>query len=1345
MERSFLSSRPASQNHLQPISTQNSHLSTTEIEREIEKKKNDDRHWCWIAGRFAEFFSKFATEKFEGLNIHCLEQRDKVIFEQRETNQERWQVLKTTLADLKKLYGSGNISCEQIQGIPLQLANDEELKTMFSEAYAKLHNLTPQEQVHEIIEHIEDIIAIEKLRKIAIEKRKELESRVAKLFQLTCDDIPQKNNIYEIFCACFPEVEGTSSQTSRDLIDRIYKKHLKEFTKLSTLCSLGDLQKVNQLFMTLSPLVKEWVITIQHNANHLYMWRGAHKITGRTLFRIFAPKADSVQLIFTSFNWQKSTHLMKKNEYGVWEICIKEVDPYQTYFYRIDQQNNITTDRTDPFSFSTIKKNKMIETIVTDIANFKWEDAEWMAERKKKNPLKQPFTGYELYIDSWKKKNGVRLTFQELAVELVQYCKEMSFTHVELYGVLDHMSSYSWGYQVDNFFSPNHRLGNATDFQCLINKFHKAGIGVILDWIPHYKHNHNGNYSCSIHEIDGEDYYSRETSHWDTMHFDFSKPEARRFMLASALYWLDKMHIDGIRVDALSHAIKKNKGDGDPDTDALSFFRELNQIVHNQYPGVLMIAEETHGFPGIVQDSSASGLGFDMKIGVELVMNARHYFSTPYRDRALLEHHNRKLMDQLEAVFREERWMMAHSHDSSSSQQKSTLYRSVPKEAKIEQRFADMRLFFAWNLLTPSGAHMIHMGDEIGQINPWNERLDCHEGAVEWHLLNWSENKSFHQGLKNFNQDLNRLYCKNKAFWAEGGELGFRLISEHAKNNIIAYHRRSQSQSIIVIHNFSLTGYTEYDVPLASCSADPLTAQIIQIDEIFNSNEEKYGGDGEFLNKGKIVTIIKDHVAGRNWPKKFRITLPPLSTIILEEVLSSTSLPILIQQSEQIELNRRFNEQMETRLSTQEASVPNKSILIDMKKFAKDLRQALDRPNPKSILLKLYRASLSAMIDRGNNGEIEGQCSGEADYLINEYRKMENEVNKKINKYHTALIELCQTIIRESDSNKRTAIFAILGLVKSEVPSNDEGWKSICLSKIEELTYYLNENPSKGTDKYYWAWNHKKYKVGKLIQKLKNKKLEICENSAMRDAYLLIIIQDGYYCTKEDLELFDCLYDPLEQMSWGIQNSHTTSLGLPDAHPITVNSPPLTHIQEEFSMKQIAEEFWLDPEAILDGSMVKKINTANMYLQEHGFILEGIKADGNCFCNAFLGSYKTLSRKIPVLDGQMDQITYLRGLISQSYTSSGQTFSTTRADIIQQNGKWLAAHGEGDLLAVSLQIPIRILTVDENEVCDMVTFINQDKEPQSWDSIPEPEKPKINEYIFIVDLGGHFIFARPYL
>ncbi len=603
----------------------------------------------------------------------------------------------------------------------------------------------------------------------------------------------------------------------------------------------------------------------------LYESRGAQYRDGETTFRVYAPNARNVSVVLTAFGREEHRLAMKRNAEGEWEVGTRHARPGRTYLYCVEDCQGKVMLRTDPFSFSTVnvRETGQVQSVVVDFGKYEWNDGDWMERRAQGDPMRAPLSIYEVHLKSWKSGVHQPMNFREMAPELVAYCQKMGFTHVEAFGLLEHYFRLGRGYQVANFFAPYRGCGSCDDFKYLVDQLHQNGIGVIIDWIPtHFQHYAQGNnYSVSMHEFDGTNLFAGEAAPWGTLYLDYGKEETRRLMFASALYFLDQLHVDGIRYDAISQLVRRG---GKEIPEGISFLKELNDTVRACYPGVMTIAEETEGFPNVTRPTKDGGLGFDMKWNIGWSHDSRNFMRTPYQER---HGHWHKVMNFLNSVQRGERVILTHSHDDTDSGESNNgkvLLQCVSHVQKEEEKFANLRNFFAWQAFAPSCGHMLNMGDEVVQNESWYQRFRKNVPGVDWS----AEEDPMHRGVQECVSDLNALYLSRPQFWE--GDREFKLIAEHRSNTVVAYHRGTkENKRVAVVHNFSEKGYPVYDVPL------PLGERIQKVGVIFSSDDSKYGGTGAFENRE--VEVLR-RPGGE--PMGLRMALPPLSTVVLEEELN---------------------------------------------------------------------------------------------------------------------------------------------------------------------------------------------------------------------------------------------------------------------------------------------------------------------------------------------------------------------------------------------------------------------------------------------------------------------------
>jgi 1,4-alpha-glucan branching enzyme len=657
-------------------------------------------------------------------------------------------------------------------------------------------------------------------------------------------------------------------------------KEVEDFDRISLLYRTMNGAQRRALLDKAPQKVSEWIGLFEASAyrkrqlvsdsRHLYAWRGAHPQIDGTRFQFYAPHARQVKLILTAYGKQTHCFDMVRNSYGLFEAHIDHAGCGRTYHYLIEDCHGNWNRHTDPFSFSVREAEGTVSSVVTDIDAYRWNDQQWMKDRACTQPWNRPLSIYEMHVDSWRRRDGRPLPFRDLAWAIIRYLEKVPFTHVQMYGLLDNKNDFSWGYQTDHFFAVNRRLGDADDFKYLVDILHQHGIGVIIDWtVAHYKHEHGGDRSQSLDAYDGTDIYGSKPSPWGTLFFDYSREETRRFMLANALYWCEKMHVDGIRADAVD-ALMGNE-------PSVNFLKELNHVLHEQYPGIVTIAEETSGSSHVTQPTFEGGLGFDMKLAVHQQWRIRNFFKTPYAERG---HHMGKLISNLNEIQQNGRWMTAHSHDDAAAgapNRHSTVYGSLPT-LDTRQKFGDMCLFLVWNIFSPGdGGHAIHMGDPEGQKWPWNERLHAPEGAVEWHLLEGHPESRFHRGLQECAGDLIRFYRAHEAFWKQGSR--FQVISWDPDTCVLGIRRISPAgERIALFYNFSLQGYTQYDFPLSH--DDPDRHRIKEAREVFNTDGVQYGGAGQLGN-----TWAHFKRDANSMPTHYQFAFPAQSMVAFQETL----------------------------------------------------------------------------------------------------------------------------------------------------------------------------------------------------------------------------------------------------------------------------------------------------------------------------------------------------------------------------------------------------------------------------------------------------------------------------
>jgi 1,4-alpha-glucan branching enzyme len=582
----------------------------------------------------------------------------------------------------------------------------------------------------------------------------------------------------------------------------------------------------------------------------LYSVLGANVKETGTQFAVWAPNAKSVCLVGDFNHWDGRINPMRSmGASGIWELFVPGIRSGEKYKYEIRTQEGYTRIKSDPLaSYSELRP--LTGSVVFDVNAYKWRDADW-----KKQSLFGPMNVYEVHLGSWRNYGTEFPSYREIAIDLAKYCKEMGFTHVELLPVMEHPLDESWGYQVTGFFAVTSRYGTPADFQFFVDHMHQEGIGVILDWVPaHFPVDDD-----SLNRFDGTALYEHEDPrkgihpHWQTAIFNYGRKEVTNFLIASALYWFDKMHIDGLRVDAVASMLYldygRKAGEWIPNPDgsnfnieAIEFIKHLNAIVHERFPGALMIAEESSSYAGVTH---SDGLGFDLKWNMGWMNDTLRYFT---KDPIYRKHHQNELTFSLLYAFTE-KFMNVLSHDE-VVHGKGSILNKMP--GPDWQKFANVRLLYSYLMCQP-GKKLIFMGAEIGQWNEWYCKAE-----LDWHLLQYP----LHQGLLTFFQELNHFYLTHAPLWENDFDWqGYEWIDfSDSENSIISYMRKGNQKRLICVHNFTPEYHGDYLVKLPG---------VQQITEVFNSDAEKFGGSGK-LNTDIAIT-----------DEGFRIALAPLATMII--------------------------------------------------------------------------------------------------------------------------------------------------------------------------------------------------------------------------------------------------------------------------------------------------------------------------------------------------------------------------------------------------------------------------------------------------------------------------------
>lgn len=608
----------------------------------------------------------------------------------------------------------------------------------------------------------------------------------------------------------------------------------------------------------------------------LYEKFGSHLITLNgvkgTYFAVWAPNASQVSVIGDFNFWKGEEHQLnvRWDSSGIWEGFIPTIKKGATYKYRIlANHTDEVLEKADPYARRNEHPPKTASIVWED--TYKWKDTKWLKKRKKNNALDAPFSVYEVHLGSWKRKveENRFLSYFELADELVNYVKDMNFTHVELMPIMEYPYDPSWGYQITGYFAPTSRFGYPDEFKYLVDQLHQNDIGIILDWVPsHFPDDAHG-----LGNFDGSHLYEhpdRKRGYhpdWKSLIFNYNRNEVRSFLISNALFWLDLYHADALRVDAVASMLfldySREDGEWEPNIygekenlEAISFLKEFNEAVYGAFPDVQTIAEESTAFPGVSKPVFLNGLGFGMKWMMGWMHDTLEYFS---KDPIHRKYHQNEITFSLAYAFTEN-YMLPLSHDEVVYGKNSILGRMPGDEW---QRFANLRLLFGF-MFTHPGTKLIFMGTEFGQYDEWNFNT-----SLDWNLLNFKP----HQNFQNYFKALNKLYKTTPALFEKGFvQEGFEWISlDDNQNSVISFIRKGNDakNDVVVLCNFTPTVLTDYRIGVSKSG---------KLKEIFNSDAKKFGGSG--LVNSKLINIEKKAAHGKKYSAQ--INLPPLGISVFQ-------------------------------------------------------------------------------------------------------------------------------------------------------------------------------------------------------------------------------------------------------------------------------------------------------------------------------------------------------------------------------------------------------------------------------------------------------------------------------
>jgi 1,4-alpha-glucan branching enzyme len=586
-------------------------------------------------------------------------------------------------------------------------------------------------------------------------------------------------------------------------------------------------------------------------------------------FAVYAPAARSINVIGDFNGWNGENHQLnvRWDGSGIWEGFIPDLKKGDLYKYRIWSHNDqMIREKADPYSRKYEVPPKSASVIWDD--DYAWKDSAWMKSRHKKNALDNPMSIYECHLGSWKKNdNHDSLSYLELAKELVEYLKDMNFTHVEFLPVMEHPYYPSWGYLCTGFFAPSSRFGDPEEFKHLVDSLHKAGIGVFLDWVPaHFPAD-----EFALADFDGSCLYEhpdiKKGYHpdWNSLIFNYERNQIQSFLISSAHFWLEKYNADGLRVDAVASMLyldySRNEGQwspnefgGNENLAAIQLLKELNKSVYRDFPDIQMIAEESTAFYGVTKPVDAGGLGFGLKWMMGWMNDTLEYFK---RDPIYRKFHQNDISKSLTYAF-SENYVLPLSHDEVVHGKKSIVYK-MPGDQW--QKFANLRLLYSY-MYTHPGQKLLFMGNEIGQTEEWNVNE-----SVNWKLLGFES----HKGIQNMIRDINLIYKKEEALYAGNfSPKGFQWIDySDTLNSVLAYLRKGQSSELVVVCNFTPKVLESYLLGVP----DAGTYKVI-----FNSDEEKYWGSG--ITDKKFKTMKADK---HGFEHSLSLRIPALACLIMKK------------------------------------------------------------------------------------------------------------------------------------------------------------------------------------------------------------------------------------------------------------------------------------------------------------------------------------------------------------------------------------------------------------------------------------------------------------------------------
>jgi 1,4-alpha-glucan branching enzyme len=601
------------------------------------------------------------------------------------------------------------------------------------------------------------------------------------------------------------------------------------------------------------------------NLQQAYQFMGSHvrrDSTGTyTEFCVWAPKARHVSLVGSFNQWNGNGYdLIRRNSEGLWTIRVDKDLSGETYKYEITTPSGTKKLKADPYGFAA-EKRPQTASIVFELAGFAWEDEKWIEDRSASSVYDKPMTIYEVHLGTWKKKAGKFLSYKELAQQLIPHVKELGFTHIELLPVTEHPFDRSWGYQGTGYYSPTSRYGSPHELMAFVNECHLHNIGVILDWVPgHFCKDAHG-----LYEFDGSFAYEykeerdRENYTWGTANFDLGKGEVRSFLISNARFWMDKYHIDGFRIDAVSNIIYwANQGQLAPNEGAIQFLKNLNKAVFEFDSSILMIAEDSTDWPQVTSPVHYGGLGFNYKWNMGWMNDVLKYMETDTSER---RHVHSLITFSLLYAF-SENYVLPFSHDEVVHGKKSLLNK-MPGD--YWQKFAQYRLLLSYMMAHP-GKKLLFMGSELAPFSEWKDLEE-----LDWHLMDYE----FHHKFNSYFKELMHLYKgAEPLFQMDHRSEGFEWVDvNNTDQQIFSFIRYGieKRDHFVVICNFSPIVYHQYKVGVNKVSS---------YEEIWNSDDERFGGSNQV--NPKPLTVHNEPYHGREG--YVEMTIPPYAAVYLKPI-----------------------------------------------------------------------------------------------------------------------------------------------------------------------------------------------------------------------------------------------------------------------------------------------------------------------------------------------------------------------------------------------------------------------------------------------------------------------------